>query len=92
MKDLYRKDWILFEELANEGGKLPKDLLPIKIKYEDPETNKHVPFVIKVDDVTHTKYIKHHETPDYIIKCEHGTEVEARAFCNLHGLFAYKLR
>ncbi len=43
----FRKDWILFQEIANEGGKYPSDLLESKPKSDDPETNKHVPFIIE---------------------------------------------
>ncbi len=41
----YRKDWILYQEVANEGGKKPEALLEVNAKTDDPETNKHVPFI-----------------------------------------------
>ncbi|MCK5945653.1 MAG: hypothetical protein KAG04_00110 [Mycoplasmataceae bacterium] len=46
----YRKDWILFHEIANDGGKYPEDLLTVKVKEDDPETNKHVPFIEETTD------------------------------------------
>ena len=46
----YRKDWILFQEVANEGGKISTDLLDVKSKIEDPETNKHVPFIEETEN------------------------------------------
>lgn len=45
MSNYYRKDWILFEEIGNEGGRIPEALIPVKIKEGDPETNAHVPFI-----------------------------------------------
>ena len=45
-----RKDWILYQEVANEGGKQPEALLDVKLKEDDPETNKHVPFIEETKD------------------------------------------
>lgn len=43
----FRKDWILFQEIANEGGKLPEVLIPVNAKEANPDENKHVPFIEK---------------------------------------------
>ncbi|MCR8613283.1 MAG: hypothetical protein NC236_02270 [Mycoplasma sp.] len=120
MKKLLKKDWILYEVLGNDGGDHPESLKDVNLKYEDPEVNKHVPFIIenndgytvkmgkneyhpeteehytvfaqiKVDNMTYTKYFENGETPEFTITCKKGKVVEARAFCNLHGLFGYKL-
>lgn len=41
----FRKDWIMYQEVANEGGKQPEALIEINVKTDNPETNKHVPFI-----------------------------------------------
>lgn len=46
----YRKDWILYQEIANEGGKTPENLIEVKAKTEDPDKNKHVPFIEEIAD------------------------------------------
>ena len=46
----FRKDWILFQEIANEGGKLPEGLVEVKPKEENPDENKHVPFIEETKD------------------------------------------
>ncbi len=50
MNNYYRKDWILFEEVANEGGKVPENLLPIKVKEGNADENKHVPYIVEEKD------------------------------------------
>ncbi len=45
----FRKDWILYQEAANEGGQKPEGLLDVIAKQDDPETNKHVPFIIETE-------------------------------------------
>lgn len=45
----YRKDWILFQEIANEGGKIPEGFLPVNAKEMNPDENKHVPFIVKTE-------------------------------------------
>lgn len=121
MKKLFIKDWILYEELGNEGGQKPDGLKEVIIKYDDPNKNKHVPFIIEnndgytvkigkneyhaeddehhtvmaqlsVDDITITKYFKNNEVPEFSVVISKGKNVRARAFCNLHGLFAYELK
>ena len=117
----YRKDWILFQEVANEGGKVPETFKETTIKSDDPDKNKHVPYIeetndgykVKVgknefhatDSEHHTmfielvvdnqfyykKIIKLNEKPEADFKINKGKEVKAYAFCNLHGLFEYKM-
>lgn len=52
----YRKDWILYQEVANEGGKNPDTFRDVTAKKEDAETNKHVPFIEETEN-------------GYIVKC-----------------------
>lgn len=49
MSKFYRKDWILFEEVASEGGKMPADLKQMEEKKDDPEKNKHVPYITETE-------------------------------------------
>jgi len=46
----YRKDWILFQEIANEGGKNPEELIEVNPKEDDVETNKHVPYIEELEN------------------------------------------
>lgn len=46
----YRKDWILYQEVANEGGKKPEALLDVNAKTDDHDKNKHVPFIEETSD------------------------------------------
>lgn len=50
-KNYFRKDWILYEEIANHGGRAPQDLIPVTLKTDDAiETNKHIPFIIENEE------------------------------------------
>lgn len=46
----FRKDWILYDEIVNDGGKMPDGIKPTKVQTGDPEENKHVPFIIETDN------------------------------------------
>ncbi|MEF9984828.1 MAG: desulfoferrodoxin family protein [Malacoplasma sp.] len=45
----YEKDWVLFQEIANEGGTLPSDLKETNVKDGNPDENKHVPYITKTE-------------------------------------------
>lgn len=122
MQKYFRKDWILYEEIVSEGGRKPADLLDVNLKEDDPETNKHVPFIeetadgykvksgknefhatteehstmfidLFVDDkYQYRQYIAKGENPEATFNVPKGTKVQAFAFCNLHGMFTYKLK
>ena len=46
----FRKDWILFDEIVNDGGTKPASLLPTKVQTGNPDENKHVPFIEELAD------------------------------------------
>ena len=46
----YRSGWILFKEIANEGGHHPADFIKMKVKEANPDENKHVPFIKEVEE------------------------------------------
>jgi len=48
--EYFRKDWILFEKIVTEGGKMPEELIKMDLKEDDVETNKHVPYIEELDD------------------------------------------
>lgn len=45
MGNFYQKDWILFQEIANEGGKIPVEMKQTVIKEGDMEENAHIPYI-----------------------------------------------
>lgn len=63
----FRKDWILYQEIANEGGKDPEALIALNIHEANPDENKHVPFIEET-------------AQGYFVKCGkneyHGTSAE----------------
>lgn len=117
----FQKDWILFQEIANEGGQIPQDLKTTNIKEGNPDEVKHVPFITKTakgykvsvgktgfhandeshhinfiqlvvdNDLVLTKHLALDTNPEFEFFTEHGKNVEAYAFCNLHGLWKGKL-
>lgn len=48
--NFFRKDWILYQEIANEGGKKPEALIDVNEKTDSPENNKHVPFITETSN------------------------------------------
>jgi len=56
---------------------------------EHPMNDDHrIVFVeLKVDGVSHFKFFSAGEPPKVLFKVEKGKEVEAREYCNLHGLW-----
>lgn len=67
MSKFYRKDWILYQEVANEGGKTPEALIEMNVKEDLPDSNKHVPYIEEIED-------------GYVVKCGkkefHATDAE----------------
>ena len=62
----FRKDWILFQEIANEGGKLPEELLEVKAREENPDKNKHVPFIEETEDGYKVRIGKNEKHPNNV--------------------------
>ena len=59
-----------------------------------PTTKEHKTMFVElvVDCVSIRKLFKIGETPELFFETKKGESVEAFAFCNLHGLFTYKLK
>lgn len=66
----FRKDWILYDEIAKDGGQRPDTLIELQIKTEDEHKMGHLPIIEKQDDgylikhdangIVHPMNIKHH--------------------------------
>ncbi|WP_033160292.1 desulfoferrodoxin family protein [Mycoplasmoides alvi] len=67
----FRKDWILYDEIAKDGGQRPDTLIELQIRTEDPHQMGHIPKIEKNDlgytikhenndGILHPMNIKHH--------------------------------
>lgn len=66
----FRKDWILYDEIAKDGGQRPDTLIELKVREVDEHQMNHIPDIKKVDcgyEVNHNRNgtdhpmnIKHH--------------------------------
>ncbi|WP_027119369.1 desulfoferrodoxin family protein [[Mycoplasma] testudinis] len=66
----FRKDWILYDEIAKDGGKRPDTLIELRIRQEDTHNKSHLPVIKKTEDgysvehnasgANHDMTIKHH--------------------------------
>lgn len=65
----FRKDWILYDEIAKDGGKRPDTLIELRIRTEDTFNMSHLPIIQEQIDGykichnlngDHQMNIKHH--------------------------------
>ncbi|WP_027123967.1 desulfoferrodoxin family protein [Mycoplasmoides pirum] len=65
----FRKDWILYDEIAKDGGQRPDTLIELQVKDSDTHNMSHIPLIEKQNDGyfvrhdynnVHPMNIKHH--------------------------------